>query len=196
MLSTCPNCLQQVSHEDHLFDVECACGTHFNPFNQPGDLPPLETTPPPQPSTPTMAFSNFKESNDCFKELRDFGESLTERKSPAAVPPKKELKPSAPQMPAQSPSTPEFAFTGEATSTEPSLMTSAGILPGYRVEQILQPVSLWADIGGSTDPLSGAFESLWLIAKNRGANGIIGLQWSLSGNRVLVSGTAVRCSKE
>jgi len=187
MISTCPSCLNQVSHEEHLFEIQCECGTRFNPYLSSSDeeIPPLEG-----PSNPEAqaAPSDYSESRSMFEELKNFGESLNADEE---------------VLPENNTALPPVETPGEEAQTaqvpvEECLMTSGDNFEGYKIESYLAPVSLWSEVSANSDnPLKPAFDRLRERAQVAGGNGILSVRWTLSpdSTRVLLTGIPVRCSK-
>jgi hypothetical protein len=190
MESTCPSCGNQVTHEDHLFEVVCTCGTRFNPFYQMGDLPALDPSTPPVEGASDLSLENFdqdySESNNAFQELRDFGEGV-----PSASP-----GPSATQ--AKTKQSTEFSDpSAEPTQSIERRFTSGATFEGFRIESYFEIISLWGELTEGPEPLKASLKSLWDLTLARGANGVVDFRWALSpeGTRVLLTGTPVRCAK-
>lgn len=185
-----------VTHEDHLFEVQCECGTRFNPFL--GDFPPPDTEPKLMNENPAeMAMgqpANFQESSVVFQELRDFGESLVPGgASVAPTPAPIAVKTAAPRATA-----PVSRPVVDSALSQDCLMTAGDSLPGYEIQGFLPPLSVAADLDlNGSNPLKPAFELLWTQAKSSGANGVLALKWSLTpdASKVILSGTPVRCQK-
>ena len=183
MLSTCPSCLAQINHEDHLFEIQCdTCGARFNPFLG------LEQTPPPTAPEPTVP-GRFGESLATFQEVRDFGESLGLEGAPSA-------RPTPKQTPAP---VPPSAAAVERTQSDiqANLVTSGDTLQGYQIESYYSPVSrIGALPSDPVDPLKELIKALFAQATAKGANGLIGFHWNpISDGRVLLSAIPVRAQK-
>lgn len=207
MLSTCPTCLDQVNHPDHLFEVECKCGSKFNPFMS-TDMSPEEPTGEPSrmnenqdasPLTDANVGGEFKESSAVFAELIEFGEGLSAvgmaveksgtRADSGGAPTPVETKAAPPARAAASAAVP---MDGDC------LMSAGDSLQGYAVEAYLPPLSVACDLDLSgADPLKPAFDLLWSHAKEAGANGVLALKWSLTpdATKVILSGTPVLCAR-
>ena len=228
MISTCPNCLEQIKHDDGVFEVTCtSCQSKFNPFLSPGDIPNLDNLglgdtgsnsmgtgtdessgsdsgadaliPSELPAGEASASSDFSESNAMFAELRDFGENLL-GPTPAAAgegqAPASDGEPgsaSAAEQPARGASPPPpLPGTGDDLT-----LTSGDSVPGFQIETLLPPISLWTDVSADTDPLAKAFEEIAARAKQSGGNAVLGMRWALSADsqRVLMSGSPARVVK-
>lgn len=186
MISSCPNCMTQMEHEEHLFEIHCThCNTQFTPQTQR-----LHDTPdggPPPPGFPSSEV--YLESSNAFQEIRDFGDSISQNvaisKLEAAPAPRKKAEPPSPK-----------------TATAPPkdcLITAGHTLDQYRIQKYLLPLSVLTQISpGETDPLKNAFRSLWELALTSGANAIVSLQIHLSNDatQALVVGTPVLCERE
>lgn len=211
MLSTCPNCLNQINHQDEITEVKCPdCGTSFAAYlkvnleehtdevSSPGDSPSFDPAPIlsdltlPQdaglPAEPTsMAAPDFNESTNAFAEIRDFGETMQDHK-PAPLPP---LSPPPGANEAQPVPTPVIQDGTEW------LMTSGDLLQGHAIVEYLSPISVLCELVPGDNPMRPAFTGLRAQATRLGANAVVAMRWSLSGDasKVLVSGTAVKCAK-
>ncbi len=184
MLSTCPNCKKEIEHEDFLFEVQCQCGSRFNPFMSMSEETPAEVVATPvwenKDSTP-----DYSESQSVFSELKEFAETG------AVTPP-----PSPPNATAELDSLPGATNSVEALD---AILTAGDSLPGYQIDRYLPPVSAVAALDASEpNPLRPGFNALWSQALQCGANGIVAVRWVLSpdGTRVVLSGTPVHCSKD
>ena len=85
MVSTCPSCKNQITHEDYLFEVACECGMRFNPFydaSGPNEIPPQVE------AEPESAAPNFSESRTAFQEIVQFGETMEQSPAGRAVGPR------------------------------------------------------------------------------------------------------------
>jgi hypothetical protein len=196
MLSTCPSCLSQVSHADHLFDVTCECGTHFSPFLNVDSGIESSNSPEAKPLTEfadTTPLNDFSESNEAFADIRNFGEALgSDNEPPVTPPPVAKTEKAA----AKTAKTAETPLTAAPVLTSSFLITRGSMLQGYEIETYLSPVSLWSDLEPTDqNPMKPAFSTLWETATKAGANAVIDIHWSLSPDctRVLISGTPVRC---
>ena len=193
MQSTCPNCKKQIEHEDFLFEVVCSCGSRFNPFMGLSEAPPLDGVDVPV-SAPAAVEGpeSFEESQAVFNELKEFAEGTNMGKqanlvvgTPLDGPPK---------PPTRKAKTPQ-----KVTLPSDAIMTAGDGLPGYHIDEYLPPVSASGALDPhDPNPLGRAFETLWAQAVAIGATGVVAVRWVLlpEGNRVLMSGTPVRCSKE
>jgi hypothetical protein len=188
MVSTCPHCQRKVTHEDHLFEVSCQCGSSFNPFATSGDLPPMEPSLDAIPSDP----DDFAESSSVFNELVNFGEQLEtipdSLEAPALVP-----KPLA----HETKSAPTAKAAASLAGGQITLVASHG-LEGYKIETQLGLVSVSSsvDIDGD-DPFGPLFSGVSAKAEALGGNAVVSLQWWLApdGNRAVATGSVVRCAK-
>ena len=179
MVSTCPSCLSQIDHEDHLFEVSCDCGTRFNPFITFSDTEEKE----PQP----LKHGRFDESDKAFEEIQSFGKSMAiELNEPAPKTP-------AP-VPAASPSRgPVPAPTAILT------ITAADSLPTKTIKTYLPPLSVWAGFDSTEpNPLWPAFEKLGAQAAASGAHAVLSVRWQLTHDsaHILVTGSPVILSSE
>ena len=195
VLSTCPNCLSQVLHEDHIIDVSCECGAHFSPF--------LSIDSNAEHSSPHGAtdeaagkpeFRDFTESEQVFADIRQFGETL-EDSAPVQSP-----VTSALQTQVSVPTTAKVIIHEPPNPSGNLLMTSGDHLEGYQIDAIYQPLSTWSPVEiNSEDPLKNAFETLWQKATQpqSHANAVVSVHWTFTpdGTRLLVSGTPVKCRK-
>lgn len=192
MLSTCPSCLNQVPHEDHLFEVACECGTRFNPFHNSLDAPAMEEQPSDVAGGKPLDFS---QSNALFNELRDFGENLVDpRPITSNSPSKTEKTPTASKTPLD-PIKTEPVVSGSAT---PFVITSGIEIKGFEIQTYFDPVSISRDVDLSEEnPLKSALTDLGERCRSLGANALIGLSWQLSSDplKVVLLGTPVTCLK-
>jgi hypothetical protein len=191
MISTCPSCLTQVSHEDHVFEVACVCGARFNPFATAEDLPPME---PSLDSDP----EDFSESTSVFKEIVDFGENVSAVKTQTAVvTPRKESPKSEMVIGDENediPLTPNIPLE----STSSVLLTSGPKLEGYQVESYLGMLSVSAPMDfAQEEPLKELFNTLCAKAETMGANAVVSCTFWISsdGTRAVAAGSLLRCSR-
>jgi len=215
MISTCPSCLNRVDHRDDLKEVVCECGEKFATFYDApkeeeslGELnKPSKVTEPSHPN-PEESFDNsfsdfgqnntgetFNESTNAFAEIRDFGEGLSDSKKKKSDPPPTVEEPSVdliPQTPAGNEPAP-VVFTPSANPAE-CLMTAASEFPGMTILEFLMPISVFAELG-TDDPLKPAFQALSESAARQGANGVLGVHWNLTADKVLIAGTPVKIQK-
>lgn len=211
MLSTCPSCLAQVNHADHLFDVTCECGTHFSPFlnveNSGGYDLPGETGASAATSGGTggggdLSNSNgstYTESSTAFQEIVNFGENLGEDMNqpiqPMNVAPPATESSLNTRVPA-SPTGDTGTSTGSGSSSR--IMVTGTVLSDYQVTEYFSPVSALSELDASrANPMQGAFDALWSLAQKQGATAILGLSMQITqdGSKVLLMGTPVRCAK-
>lgn len=175
MISTCPSCLNRVDHRDDLKEVVCECGTKFATFYE---APHEENIP-------------FDEGTSAFAEIRDFGEALNDSA------PKKDL-PIAEPEPIPEPSLASVSLSAPAMTVTDTptdcLMTAASEFPGIAIQEFLTPVSVFAELGAN-DPLKPAFQALSEVAARQGANGVVGVHWNLTADKVLIAGTPVKLQK-
>jgi len=195
MISTCPNCKNQIEHEDFLFEVECKCGMRFNPFYdvKTGDV--TGGTAGDDPGTGgdrsvENPLSDFTESRTAFQEIVQFGETGTDLPKPEAAAPSRP-KPSTVTKPPSG----TTSSTGIGSESE-VIITTAPLLPGYEIQSYLIPVSAWSSCEGE-NPLGSGFESLWSTCVAAGGTALTSVQWSFTpdGTRILLSGIPVRCVK-
>jgi hypothetical protein len=129
----------------------------------------------------------FAEATAAFAEIRDFGETLEDKGKAKA-----QAK-SAPQASneAQPVPTPVLKSGGHL------LMTSGDLLQNHTIVEYLSPVSVLSALAPGDNPMQPAFVALRDQAARLGGNAVVALRWSLSGDasKVLVSGTAVKCTK-
>ncbi len=192
MLSTCPSCLSQVSHQESVSQVNCTCGEKFSPFmrteewsNEMEDV--------------SIGTPKYAESEAAFQDIRDFGDSLEGEK--AAAPPAAILE-TVPDLGGLEPEMKEpvvakTPFKPSVSSGE-VLMTANATLPNHRIENCHLPISVLVPLSeGSESPLDEAFQKIWEKAVQTGANGLIELKWRIfpDGSRVLLTATPVTCSK-
>lgn len=182
MLSTCPSCLSQVNHPDHLFDVTCECGAHFSPYLNIDD---------PKPNS----FSEYAESNSAFKEIVQFGEKLGSDIDTPMEPSMdkiiEEKTPTPPPMPAAE-GTKSFGAAREM------LISTTSELSGHVIQTHYMPVSLVVPFQAtSSNPIQQGVLGLWKMAEGVGANGLVGLQTTITpdGQNLLLVGVPIRCSK-
>jgi len=198
MVSTCPACNAQTTHDDNDFEVVCKCGNRFNPFMLSGsDIPMMEPGMGQSHEEPVQvnAQPNYQEASSAFEELREFGENLISGDAGPIVTEPTTPIPSATPKPAARPATPS-AF--EAVSSD-CLMTAGEQLSGYVVDAYLSPVSVASDLNMQDgDPLKPAFDALWNQAQGMGATGVVALRWAMTpdATKVLLSGTPVRVTKQ
>ena len=192
MTSNCPACQTPIEHEEFLFEVQCQCGSRFNPFDTPpggdGETPALDPAPSGGPS------ENYSESSAVFQELRDFGESLgnVTEGAPSTL----AGTSLAAEIPPPSPTPPRK--TGASEKPASVFFTSAQILPGYELVNFLAPLSAWGRLeADSPNPLQSAYDALAEQAQALGANAVVEIRWNTlpDGSKVIVSGSAVRLSK-
>lgn len=185
MISTCPSCLAQVSHEDHSFEVICECGVHFTPSITQEDMPSLDD------GLDRREFiSGFNESESAFEEIRQYGEGIADGKDPIMA---------KPQMAnIEKISKPKDNISVFPNSLPSScLMTSGDSLNGFQIEGYFQPVSVMGVVDNHDDPLKPTLDHLWTKVSESGANALIHLKWRVSTDltKVLASGIPVKCSK-
>ena len=189
-----------MEHEDYLFEVVCSnCKTRYNPFYEKFDGGDVEEVPAVNPD-------DFKESTNAFREIVEFGEELGNTDAPAeaeSAPPVIEdllATPDAPSEPSPAPAPKKSRPVAPVAPVDGDiLMTSGDMFSGYRITTYLPPHSVWTDSNPDAEnPLEGAFMVLWEKCQQKGANGVIAIQWRFTpdGNRILVSGTPVQCEKE
>ncbi len=217
MLSTCPSCLNQVLHDDHIKEIRCTeCGTVFptvmhngeqddtaenfeieKPKNEPiNDL--FTASKNDKNSEKKDAEDNFEESKLAFEEICNFGRNLESDEKPV----EKKSEPLDEKKVAEN----FFEFQQEknktATQTEPNetrLITNGDFLQDFVIESYIDTVSSLSVLKETLEaPLSEAFDAIWNQAKAKGANGIISLRINLFGSptKVLLTGTAIRYSKK
>lgn len=200
MVSTCPACNQQTTHDDNDFEVVCKCGNRFNPFMlSNSDIPMMEPgvgslNEHPEPPVSVTPAPNYQESASAFEELREFGENLIGGDPGPVVTAPTTPIPSSPGASAPRPA----AVSVEGIAGD-CLMTAGEQLSGFTVDAYLSPLSVASDLnlqGG--DPLKPAFEALWNQAQGLGANGVVALRWAMTpdASKVLLSGTPVRVTKQ
>lgn len=181
MLSTCPTCLAQVTHADHLFDVTCDCGAHFSPFLNVDNHESTDN-------------SQFTESSNAFQEIVNFGEGL---ESASLDTPVESAIISSPEIP--EPTKETRIKEPPAPRTEGNLILVAGsTLSDYQIVEYFAPLSTLADLDTTNhNPMQNAFDTLTGLAQGLGATAIIGLQMTVTndGAKVLLMGTPVRCVK-
>lgn len=187
MLSTCPSCLSQVNHPDHLFDVTCECGTHFSPFLNVDEKK-------------DNSFSEYAESNAAFQDIVSFGEKVSADVDTPMEPIMQTIgtkETTAPPLSAPTADFPEGLTKGVVTGKE-MLMTTGSELSGYAIQAHYTPLSVLTPLqAGQGSPLQVGFLNLWKMAEALGANGVIGLQAQVmpDGQNALLIAIPVRCSK-
>ncbi len=193
MDSKCPKCQKLITHEDFLFEVQCACGSRFNPFMG------LESADHSGDITDAVSDS-FQESQNAFKDIQSFGETMKESIPEAKVKDSgfSDLSAGAGELAMGMPDTGLSAQILNATNDDNFVFSSAPHLEGYRTEAYLMPVSVQATIdSGAQDPLKEAFLLLKKRAEAQGANAIVGFQWKVAsdGGRVFVSGLPLKVKR-
>ncbi len=198
MISTCPSCLSQISHEDHDFEVVCSCGSRFNPFATVEDLPPLEPSLGAQPvdSNP----DDFSESNSVFQELVTFGENLSTAitEKPAAAPKSEDAEADEFSVESVTSAPLRTKPRGETVSSGNVIISASPVLEGYKISAYHGMVSAATELdAASEDPLKSVFDTLCAKAESRGANGVLACAWWISpdGTRAIGSGSAVRIER-
>lgn len=195
MLSKCPNCQKETEHEDYLFEVNCTCGSRYNPFMQMENDPLMAGLAPDPVEAPAENAAQFAESAAAFAEIRDFVEQPAgSLPSSAPLEPEPTLGGAPEATPMQMPRSPAAIAPGGDR-----WCTTAEALPGFRIESVLGPVSAGAALAwDGSDPLRPALDKLWQEAVARGANGCVAVRAVMSpdGTKVVVLGTAVRCAPE
>ncbi len=189
MLSTCPTCLTQVNHADHLMDVTCECGAHFSPYFNPensGGFQPQGTT-------------SFAESTNAFKEIVQFGEGLDDAidmpmqpQMATELPKKKAAKAEPTEVAGE-----ELQSFQPVFSDQSIIIVNSPHITGYNIEQYFSPVSVLCEIeSGAGNVLQAGFQALTQLAQSLNASGIIGLEiTALDSSKVLLTGTPVQCQK-
>ena len=191
MDSKCPKCKKMITHEDFLFEVQCECGSRFNPFMG------LESSDNAL-DTGDSGPDSFKESKSAFEDIQQFGETM-----PEAIPEPKSTSGGMEQLETSgggnSMGVPELDTSSPLTANDGGfIFSSAPHLDGYRTEAYLMPVSVQANIDTSAqDPLKEAFLLLKKRAESQGANAIVGFQWKVAsdGSRVFVSGLPLKVKR-
>jgi len=174
MLSTCPSCLNQIHHEDHLFEIICECGTRFQPF-----LTNTEAIAEPEPALGATSY----ESAEIFAEIRQFGETLIE---PEVSPSSKAAVPTS-----------QDSQSNDLNSNSIAI-TSTEHLPSHVIEALMGPVSVLVNFtADDQDPIRNALPALTQRCKTLGGNGIVGLRMTPSADpsKLLVWGTVVVSKK-
>ena len=191
MDSLCPKCKKNITHEDYLFEVQCPCGTRFNPFMgvEGGQAPPSEIQSDDGPiAMSELDDDSFKESTNAFKEIQDFGELMPPMKAAGAIP---FLKPElAVEVP--------VSRTLSVAPDDNFVFSSTPHIEGHVTESYLLPVSVQSEIDTkASDPLKDAFLLLKKRAQDQGANALVEFQWKVSadGTRVFVSGLPLRVKR-
>lgn len=222
MLSTCPNCLNQILHEDGVLQLKCECGEQFSPFLAPTEdshlsqnfqlmsmgqqnpldhqssLQPFEGKNDVAPSSP----SDYSESESAFAELRNFGEALSSLgdsntqipSQPDNIAPKTTAPPT---LVSPMPSI-EVATIQPPPGNSECMITAGELFSGFHIETFLEPVSVWSPTTlDSEDPLRQGHQVLAQRALQLGANGVVSVRWSFTpdGSRILLTGTPVKCRK-
>lgn|GEM_PF-1391266 len=222
MLSTCPNCLNQILHEDGVLQLKCECGEQFSPFLAPTEdshlsqnfqlmsmgqqnpldhqssLQPFEGKNDVAPSSP----SDYSESESAFAELRNFGEALSSLgdsntqipSQPDNIAPKTTAPPT---LVSPMPSI-EVATIQPPPGNSECMITAGELFSGFHIETFLEPVSVWSPTTlDSEDPLRQGHQVLAQRALQMGANGVVSVRWSFTpdGSRILLTGTPVKCRK-
>lgn len=222
MLSTCPNCLNQILHEDGVLQLKCECGEQFSPFLAPTEdshlsqnfqlmsmgqqnpldhqssLQPFEDKNDVAPSSP----SDYSESESAFAELRNFGEALSSLgdsntqipSQPDNIAPKTTAPPT---LVSPMPSI-EVATIQPPPGNSECMITAGELFSGFHIETFLEPVSVWSPTTlDSEDPLRQGHQVLAQRALQLGANGVVSVRWSFTpdGSRILLTGTPVKCRK-
>jgi len=222
LLSTCPNCLNQILHEDGVLQLKCECGEQFSPFLAPTEdshlsqnfqlmsmgqqnpldhqssLQPFEDKNDVAPSSP----SDYSESESAFAELRNFGEALSSLgdsntqvpSQPDHIDPKTMVPPTLMNpMPSI-----EVATIQPPPQNSECMITAGELFSGFHIETFLEPVSVWSPTTlDSEDPLRQGHQVLAQRALQLGANGVVSVRWSFTpdGSRILLTGTPVKCRK-
>jgi len=222
LLSTCPNCLNQILHEDGVLQLKCECGEQFSPFLAPTEdshlsqnfqlmsmgqqnpldhqssLQPCEGKNDVAPSSP----SDYSESESAFAELRNFGEALSSLgdsntqipSQPDNIAPKTTAPPT---LVSPMPSI-EVATIQPPPGNSECMITAGELFSGFHIETFLEPVSVWSPTTlDSEDPLRQGHQVLAQRALQLGANGVVSVRWSFTpdGSRILLTGTPVKCRK-
>lgn len=190
MLSTCPSCLAQVNHADHLFDVTCECGNHFSPFLNVENSGGYEAPPESKPQ-------EFNESANAFQDIVNFGETLSAEDMDKPMEPLAMGAP-APETPKSQKTPPPIPQGGAGGSFDGVTLTSQDVLSDQQITNYFPPISTIQDLDTSlTNPMQPAFQALSAQAQNLGANAVVGLTIALTGDgtKVLLMGTPVRCVK-
>jgi len=222
LLSTCPNCLNQILHEDGVLQLKCECGEQFSPFLAPTEdshlsqnfqlmsmgqqnpldhqssLQPFEGKNDVAPSSP----SDYSESESAFAELRNFGEALSSLgdsntqipSQPDNIAPKTTAPPT---LVSPMPSI-EVATIQPPPGNSECMITAGELFSGFHIETFLEPVSVWSPTTlDSEDPLRQGHQVLAQRALQMGANGVVSVRWSFTpdGSRILLTGTPVKCRK-
>jgi len=222
LLSTCPNCLNQILHEDGVLQLKCECGEQFSPFLAPTEdshlsqnfqlmsmgqqnpldhqssLQPFEGKNDVAPSSP----SDYSESESAFAELRNFGEALSSLgdsntqipSQPDNIAPKTTAPPT---LVSPMPSI-EVATIQPPPGNSECMITAGELFSGFHIETFLEPVSVWSPTTlDSEDPLRQGHQVLAQRALQLGANGVVSVRWSFTpdGSRILLTGTPVKCRK-
>lgn len=189
MVSTCPSCKAQVTHEDYLFEVGCDCGMRFNPFY---DASANSDAANPAAAAPEIN-ETFTESNTAFKEIVDFGETLSEEPKPTS----KKL-PAPPPPAAKKQAAPAPASFAPSADGEKAIFLPSDRIEGYVIEEFYMPISTSVGIElEAPNPLKQAYDTLWNQCQAIGANAVVGVSWAFTpdGARCLVTGTPVRANK-
>ena len=188
MTSTCPACKHPIEHDEFLFEVHCTCGSRFNPFDTGNTADEMGLQQHEEIGVGQLVSTQeFAESTSVFQELRDFGEGLGSTPAPAVPEVAVVPEPTAVPTPSSKDGTPLAVF-----------FTSAQMLPGYQLVTFVAPISAWGILESTTpNPLRSAYEALAKQAEALGANAIVEVRWNPlpDGTKVIVSGSAVRCSK-
>jgi hypothetical protein len=201
LLSTCPNCLNQILHEDGVLQLKCECSEIFSPFLAPqSGLQPLDDNNDVAAVSPSV--SDYSESEAAFAELRTFGETLnsapapdthvpltTENSAPKTAPPSTHSNPVADVS---------VAATAPQAGNSECMMTAGELFAGFQIETFLDPVSVWSQTTlEAEDPLRQGHQVLAQRVIQMGANGVVSVRWSFTpdGSRILITGTPVKCRK-
>lgn len=206
MLSNCPHCKKEIEHEDYQFEIECSCGTHFNPFydlaqsetgsEDPGTGGDSDKTHEPSPNVG----DDYSESRAAFKDIVKFGEQGAsndeEHVSVAAptTPSKKAVKTSPKPIASNQNVKIDSEDNHLGAFHTNKIFTPSDSLP-FPIENYISPISAWAAMDTEAiNPLESGFDSLWNQATTKGANAILSVKWAISpdGTRCLITGIAVR----
>lgn len=189
MVSNCPSCKKEITHEDFLFEVECECGMHYNPFY---DLGGEAGSAGSDAGAAQDSAEGFSESRSAFEDIVKYGEGMEEpKKAPPAKP-----APVA-ETPSDKREAPVSAVPANISSSE-CVMITGNSVPGYQIEKHLKPISASCPVSLEREnPLDAGFTTLWKQCLSVGGNALIHLQWQMSadGSLCLLTGTPVRCIK-
>lgn len=167
------------STEEPVLDLSFESG--FGDLSEPATEEPIDFDDKP---------ADFQESTNAFEDIRSFGEGL-DGEQQAASPP-------TIATPSATSQTKTIAQPGiSPTGLLP--ISSSDELAGYKINGICGAVSGFVDIDSkATNPLAHGFANLSSQASAMGAQAITALrvQMTPDGNKALLIGTAVQCTKK